>query len=761
MVDIFDDITEKIKNKIDDPLIHFGEFKFKNTLGDGQQGKVFLAENKNEKPFAIKFYRPTDRDSSIYNESRKRFIREVKILLTLKHRNIVNIYKGGSARWIKSKNQWEIKNTLDNPYEYLYYIMDFIEGDDLNTLFYKKNTNIIDKTKASQKNRILFENLIMQISDAMIYFHSKKIAHRDIKPSNLFYSKQDNTFIIVDFGFAKHYEKKSREYKTIIKKRYIDFESEKIGKVDKKADQFMFSQMLLEIVEIFIEIYPNNYYKSINKVLKKATDERKNRYKNTIDFKNAIKQYLFIYPYHNINFRFGSYLIPEKCFGHFIKKINIPVSGSLPICDEILKIIDTADFQRLRGIRQLGPTVYIYPGANHTRFEHSLGAYHLSLRYLESLLKIPKFHEIIDPIDESIKLIILATLLHDIGHYPYSHWIEEINNIPKLSITTHEKRAKNIIENGEIGEIIKDWGISSSRICDIIAGNVSGEKNEIFCSIIDSTIDVDKIDYLQRDSTHCGVPYGVAFDVPRLINSLYINEEGNQICLTDKGQSPFIALLMSNIIMYQEVYWHKTVRACDSMFKRFFYEFASKFKNKEKISEYLKYDDDKFITTLFEKTKKDKELSKLIAPFNNKGRELYKPVFIFYHGFPKQKKHTKNFFNRLSGCSYNQILKVTSNLIDELNNINLNLNEFDILIETTPVKYREVAELKGFAFWNEKIDNYVPITSEIENMNNYLAVNKRSFIFCNSIYEKKIKDLIKSGKMNEIFGKINREWNIH
>ena len=111
--------------------------------------------------------------------------------------------------------------------------------------------------------------------------------------------------------------------------------------------------------------------------------------------------------------------------------------GSILLNKEIRDVIDTEEFQRLRGVRQLGPTLFVFPGANHTRFEHSLGTYHLSLRYLERLLDLPDFRKSEKSMAKGIKFIVLAALLHDIGHYPYSHWIEEIdvfpNSVPPIS----------------------------------------------------------------------------------------------------------------------------------------------------------------------------------------------------------------------------------------------------------------------------------------------------------------------------------------
>src|SRR5437870_5575485 len=113
----------------------------------------------------------------------------------------------------------------------------------------------------------------------------------------------------------------------------------------------------------------------------------------------------------------GEYLTPTQ-FGQFDAKIRLPVSGSVLVTKEVRGIIDTPEFQRLRGIRQLGPAFFVFPGANHTRFEHSLGTYSLALRYLERLLGFATFQSACEPLDETVKLTVLAALLHDIGHYP-------------------------------------------------------------------------------------------------------------------------------------------------------------------------------------------------------------------------------------------------------------------------------------------------------------------------------------------------------
>jgi hypothetical protein len=145
--------------------------------------------------------------------------------------------------------------------------------------------------------------------------------------------------------------------------------------------------MIYEILHIFQPIYPRWNYQGICYVLEKATGELQTRYKDMAEFRATIIPLLLCCSYSNYEFRIGKFLIPRSRFCYFDHQMRMPVSGSIPISKEIFGIIDTKDFQRLKGIRQLGPTYFVYPGATHTRFEHSLGTYALSLKYLEVLLR--------------------------------------------------------------------------------------------------------------------------------------------------------------------------------------------------------------------------------------------------------------------------------------------------------------------------------------------------------------------------------------
>jgi HD superfamily phosphohydrolase len=278
--------------------------------------------------------------------------------------------------------------------------------------------------------------------------------------------------------------------------------------------------------------------------------------------------------------------------------------------------------------------------------------------------------------------------------------------------------------------------------------------------MIDSDIDVDRIDYLQRDSTHCGVPYGRAFDVDRLISALWVNERKNKICLTEKGRSAFASLLMSNVIMYQEVYWHKTVRACTAMFKRFFYELLERRAlDVQTARRYLECSDEEFIGKLYAKARRkrvDQHLMNMITPFRNKGRQLYKPAFVYYpeHGTYLEDGNTVEFFNKLARCKdYHSQVNMSNLLANEIRKEIPEIEGLDIILESAPVGYRESSKLEGFQFYDERRHRYEKLSTEIMTLNKYLESNQRHFIFCHSKYYEKLKTL-SNERFDEILGRV-------
>jgi HD superfamily phosphohydrolase len=225
-----------------------------------------------------------------------------------------------------------------------------------------------------------------------------------------------------------------------------------------------------------------------------------------------------------------------------------------------MELIDTSAFQRLRYVRQLGWVYLVYPGATHTRFEHAIGAYHLARR---AIALLEERGDIDREMAGECQLARIAALLHDIGHYPYSHALEEIGALH------HEEVAWPLVSEGQIADVLtrrinRD---APARVMQLIRG----ESDSPLQGLISGSFDLDKLDYLRRDAAMCGVSYG-EIDVDRLLQSLLLLEEPAThrltVGLSEKGLSALESLLFAKYQMYRNVYWHHAVRGATAMYKR-------------------------------------------------------------------------------------------------------------------------------------------------------------------------------------------------
>lgn len=237
----------------------------------------------------------------------------------------------------------------------------------------------------------------------------------------------------------------------------------------------------------------------------------------------------------------------------------------IALAREELALIGSLPFQRLERIQQLGFASRIWPGARHTRFEHSLGVLYLARRALNSLQErygVEVIHR------DAARVFAAAALLHDIGHYPFSHAIEELGS----PIAPHEVVGRQIILAGPISGVLSSmWGISPVRVAAMIDphGYDMPAVDRLLRSLLSGPLDIDKMDYLPRDARACGVPYG-GVDTERLLDALRIIEvDGEQrIGIGAKGISPTHSLINARQEMFDNVYWHHTNRACMAMLLR-------------------------------------------------------------------------------------------------------------------------------------------------------------------------------------------------
>ena len=248
-------------------------------------------------------------------------------------------------------------------------------------------------------------------------------------------------------------------------------------------------------------------------------------------------------------------------------RVRIPPGVDVPLTPRVRRLIDSPSFRRLAQISQVGLVRLIYPGANHTRQEHSLGVFLAAIEYLDQLAANERFAEIVSPNDA--ELLLAASLLHDIGHWPFGHPIEDLD-LPEIS--EHESLAAREITTGPIADTLRaDWNLNPQDVANLVCSNVQSRPHRLLGSILSGPIDVDKIDYLMRDSLHAGVPYGRHFDRPRLVGSLCLNQAGDALAITDKGKTAAEMMVFARYVMFSEVYWHHAVRSATAMLQRAFF----------------------------------------------------------------------------------------------------------------------------------------------------------------------------------------------
>jgi len=240
--------------------------------------------------------------------------------------------------------------------------------------------------------------------------------------------------------------------------------------------------------------------------------------------------------------------------------IRDPLWNNIRVDALALQLVDTPVFQRLRYVRQLGLAYLVYPGATHTRFEHALGAYHLARTTLSLLDERGELSGV--SLEERL-ITQAAALLHDVGHYPFSHALEEIGALH------HEEVATPLVLEGVVGQMLTS--ALGPGTPERVLALIRGSSDSPLQGLVSGSLDLDKIEYLKRDALMCGVPYG-EIDVDRLLNSLVLVDEPRTarrvVGVLEKGLSALESLLFAKYQMYRNVYWHHAVRSATAMYKR-------------------------------------------------------------------------------------------------------------------------------------------------------------------------------------------------
>ena len=347
-----------------------------------------------------------------------------------------------------------------------------------------------------------------------------------------------------------------------------------------------------------------------------------------------------------------------------VKYINDPVYGGIPITQLEMEIIDTPIFQRLRGLRQLARVNYVFPGAEHSRYVHSLGVLYIMGLMVEHLQKKNYISE-----DDAVKMRV-AALLHDIGHYPFSHLgegvygyckdnenaysiiesVEKNSDRPLYEMTSshskaahHEQLGKYVVTHNEkLIIILEKYGLTPLEIGEIFTGEF-GSRNMVYSQLLHSSLDADRLDYLLRDSYQTGVKYGLV-DLQYLIRLMMVvedpelAEENSKVLVCNKkGQHVVEHFLMSRYFHYSQVVFHKTNAAFEGMIKSMYIKLVQNekfiYKSLDEIHEgvndvsFLNFND-AFLEVAFEKyynETDDEEYKRLFEMY----RERIRPKVVF------------------------------------------------------------------------------------------------------------------------------------
>jgi len=345
--------------------------------------------------------------------------------------------------------------------------------------------------------------------------------------------------------------------------------------------------------------------------------------------------------------------------------------GHVYMTENQAKLTESAPFMRLNRIMQLGPVYLVYPGATHTRASHSIGVYHIGKRLLKNLWERGAENWLTN---EGINSFLAACLLHDLGHFPYTHSLKE------LSLSSHESLTGDIIMKEPMKSFVGATGADpalTAAIIDKERNEIQSDELHFYRKLLSGALDPDKLDYLNRDARYCGVPYG-AQDVDFILSKLQPDKKrGVDI---DSRLIPNVeSILFSKYLMYRTVYWHRQVRAITAMIKK---ALINGLKTGQIVGEDLyNLDDYSLFSLLKEKIKKNDN-----TPINGAALVEYVQEGKIYAAAAEispDKSGFKNLQNTKNRA------KFEGNLVEKLRKAGLeDIREEDIILDTLePVSF--------------------------------------------------------------------------
>lgn len=575
-------------------------------IGGGNAGDVYKVRHKDlQIDRAAKILKPRTQDPQLQMEFEKTFETEIGLLARVTHRNIVKIIDSG---YVEIEEQ-----------SHRYYIMDFVrppEGE--------KNPLTLKHVFHRLQDKEELVDVIVQLFTGISYLHDHElqIIHFDIKPSNIMAEpvtdwpgfeikladlgvakslrsdlfEVQETFVWGTPWYAPPYARELINLQKPISKEKIHDEwfphydiycagctlAECLS--SKRAVRQSVDDLLDSLKPEVTRFLQASEQDTLRRIIKRLTsDDPKTSYRTAADAREAFGK---------LSRSFAQPLgIPEVGVAGASHALTLPYQR-VYLSDRAYRIINHPIFQRLNNLFQLTYIHLVYPGATHTRFLHSCATFELAKMYVTSLVRDPYFRYVMDADDYA--LFFAAALLHDIGHFPLAHAIEDFREEEATGlgspygVTSDNEQVSHFLhvrvpqEVGEcpdlkasscsLADLLAEWNVDPAAIVRVVTGmEPKGEAEQLVQSLLDGTIDVDKVSYLTYDSYYSGVSPGLGIDLTGLLDSLLaVPQKGSrmaQIGIHSKGISAAESVLGARYHMFARVYWHHTNRAFMSAIK--------------------------------------------------------------------------------------------------------------------------------------------------------------------------------------------------
>lgn len=761
-----------------------------------EQGEVWLAhatvpDVRTLGPkFAVKISKEPIKNEK--DERYKIFVKEFNVLSTMDHPNIVKVFSCGILQ-------------LSNKQKFPYYIMEYL------------GSNVLPLEKALQqlpgeKHCLLILNALIRTASALQHSHTETYSHKptyhgDVKSSNiLIINPADSSFLVklIDFGFSRMLPQNDpRASSGKLPSKMSSIARPTKARSELHADIWQLAWIIQRLLQTYCPEESSCFancqgicpidapadFKVLKELLKDwastGVSSKAEIEPNTLSFHQALHNLTNHAEIESLplNFRGSLRYLAINEIGTAARirppyeAVRIPPRQFVVYPKRIKDIITAEQFGALRYTRQLGFVPLVYPGAQGTRFEHSLGVYDLACKVIQRISYFPVFRRVcLNP--KEAHLFVIASLLHDIGHFPFSHQLEEFSDNDfsnsqwqkvKGLLQGHLVRGAKLIDDispiltasgnrysdGNDGFGFSQIDISQMKLFLTIKTETAITSADyglslslrFFRELLDSAIDLDKLDYVERDAYHCGVPYGNYLDTERILDNLRVIESATSLPLIAyhrRAIGCLEQLATARHQMYANVYWHRAVRSATVMFKHAFYIFSKLTDSSAKIEKlfYSSGSDDVLLKSIYDQiknispkvasnTQRKKEifaLERIIKAVSGQQRDLYKTVIDrlgddgarkYYGGDDYRQQRQKAI------VMYN-ILKNHHFLEDDADNI----GEHGILVDSRIDKQADFENVKIIDEENivRPLKEYVPSLSQLQRDFSIQACRIRVFV---------------------------------